>query len=168
VAQLTEAAADQLDPTQAADLARVVELQAAWESPPDAVPAALAVLRHRQQGYDAFRAALAAYTARYRAAEVPEQTLNSPDRLGTWCRAVRAVFRRAGSVVPVHVLGKARRLADRVADRLKVERVGRGPGETVAAGIGELAAVIDWCEGHSGPVVPAVERRAGGWPSSRT
>ena len=61
---------------------------------------------------------------------MPELTLNTPDRVGAWCRAVRAVFRRAepvgvGSDRPTHAVEKAYRLADRIAARLKTSPLGR-------------------------------------------
>jgi hypothetical protein len=98
------------------------------------------------------------YTARYKAAEMPETTLNSPDRVSVWCRAVRAVFLRAGhesgAECPTHVMEKAYRLADRIAARLKVAPVGRGsPLDGVGAVFGALEAVIQWCGEMVGPPV---------------
>jgi hypothetical protein len=156
VAQLTAQAAESLSPDQAADLARVMESQACWENlrdDPTAGGAEGAALRERQRRYDAFRAALAAYTARHRGADLPELTLNSPERVGTWCRAVRAVCRRAGpdAEAPTQVVGKAYRLADRIAARLKVAPVARDgdrPGEMDGA-IRGLEEVIAWCDGLS-------------------
>src|SRR5258708_473313 len=83
-----------VDPEQAAELARLVELEACWEnlrSPASrradaqSTPGAL---NARQKAYDAFRAKLTAYNKRYRPAHIPELLLNTPARLGTWCRAM--------------------------------------------------------------------------------
>jgi hypothetical protein len=163
MAQMSEQAAEKLDPAQAAELVWVIDLQARWEnvragpaqadggySTPD--------LHGRQRTYEAFRSRLAAYTARYKAAEVPETTLNSPDRVAVWCRAVRAVFRRAGheagTECPTHAVEKAYRLADRIAARLKVEPVGRGsPPDSIGTAVGALDAVILWCGVLVGPPV---------------
>jgi hypothetical protein len=163
MAQFSEREAERLDAVQAAELVGVIDLQARWEnmragpaqadggySTPD--------LLGRQRTYEAFRSRLATYTARYKAAEMPETTLNSPERVAVWCRAVRAVFRRArfesGAESPTHAVEKAYRLADRIAARLKVEPVGRGsPPDGIGAVVGALDAVIQWCGGLVGPPV---------------
>ncbi|HEX4610719.1 MAG TPA: hypothetical protein VH092_21190 [Urbifossiella sp.] len=150
---MTAHTAGSLSPDQAAELIRVMELQACWENlrdDPTAGGAHGPGLRERQRRYDAFRAGLAGYTARYRAGEIPELTLNSPERVGLWCRAVRAVCGRAGvgAEAPVHVVGKAYRLADRIATRLKVpvaDRDGQTAGMENA--IRGLDAIIAWCDG---------------------
>ena len=163
MAQMSEQAAEKLDPEQAAELVRVIDLQAQWENT-RAEPArpdggySTPDLNGRQRTYEAFRSRLAAYTARYKAAEVPETTLNTPQRVGVWCRAVRAVFRRAGHEAgtdcPTHAVEKAYRLADRIAARLKVEPVGRGsPPDGIGAAVGVLDAVILWCDGLVAPPV---------------
>ncbi len=157
MAQTSERAAEELDPAQAAELVRVIDLQARWENT-RAEPVGAdgesspSNLHGRQRAYEAFRSRLAAYTTRYKAAEVPETSLNTPVRVGMWCRVVRAVFRRArpeaGTDCPSHAAEKAYRLADRIAARLKVEPVGRAsPPDGIGAAIGALEAVILWCDG---------------------
>ncbi len=164
MSQMSENVAEKLDPTQAAELVRVIDLQAKWEnmrgaptgvggnsgfSTPD--------LQGRQKAYEAFRVKLAAYTARYRAAHVPEVTLNTPERVGMWCRAVRAVFRRAGAEFaeyPAHTVAKAHRLADRIAVRLSKEPAERDASATgLATAIRNLDSIIQWCDHLSGPAI---------------
>ena len=162
---MSESAAEMLDPAQAAELSRVIDLQARWENmrdDPARVGAGFSTpdLQGRQRAYETFRARLAAYTARYRAAQVPELTLNTPDRVGAWCRAVRAVFRRAepvgvGSDRPTHAVEKAYRLADRIAARLKTSPLGReSPPDGIPSAVRDLDAVIRWCDGLVGPPAP--------------
>jgi hypothetical protein len=169
---MSESAAEMLDPAQAAELSQVIDLQARWENmrdDPERVGVGFSTpdLQGRQRAYEMFRARLAAYTARYRAAQVPELTLNTPDRVGAWCRAVRAVFRQAepgaGSNRPTHAVEKAYRLADRIAARLKTGPVGRevSPGGTPSA-VRNLDAVIRWCDGLSGPPAPIGSLRPAG------
>ncbi|MBA4189856.1 MAG: hypothetical protein C0467_17880 [Planctomycetaceae bacterium] len=163
MSQMSENTAEKLDQTQAAELVRVIDLQARWEnmrgnpatgggsgfSTPD--------LQGRQKAYEAFRVRLAAYTTRYRASHVPEVTLNTPERVGMWCRAVRAVFRRAGqefTEYPTHTVAKAHRLADRIATRLgrpPAEREESSPG--LAGAIRNLDAIVSWCEQMSAPTI---------------
>ncbi|MCE9560886.1 MAG: hypothetical protein K8U57_02415 [Planctomycetes bacterium] len=164
MSQMSENVAEKLDPVQAAELVRVIDLQARWEnmrsnptgaggnagfSTPD--------LQGRQKAYEAFRVKLAAYTARYRAAHVPEVTLNTPERVGIWCRAVRAVFRRASqefTEYPGHTVMKAHRLADRIASRLANEPAAREASvEGIAAAIRSMDAIIAWCDRLTGPTV---------------
>ncbi len=165
MAQLTAQIALGLAPDQAAELARVMELQACWENLRDDSDTSHANgpgLRERQRRYDAFRSALTTYTARHKSASLPELTLNAPERVGAWCRAVRIVCERAGAEAeaPVHVVGKAYRLADRIAARLKVEPAAREDQvEGMYAAIRALDAIIAWCDrlsvsrGGIGPVV---------------
>ena len=88
----TETPAGTLEPAQAAELALLVELEARWEnlrkppSPTPEVPYSTQELHGRQKTYEAFRARLAAYNQRYRPAHIPELLLNTPARLGLWCR----------------------------------------------------------------------------------
>ncbi|MDB5309234.1 MAG: hypothetical protein JWO38_3436 [Gemmataceae bacterium] len=154
MAQLNERAAEDLDPVQAAELAAVIDLEARWENmradrPGGAVGHGTLDLQNRQRTYEAFRSRWVAYTARYKTLRVPELTPNGPERLGAWCRAVRAVLRRAeGGGCPVHAVEKAHRLAGRIAERLKKEPVGRGgPLGGVGDAIREMDAVVRWCDG---------------------
>src|SRR5437773_8000813 len=120
--QLTETIAANLPQAQAAGLARVIDLQAQWENLRDkpgrpASDYTTPDLHGRQKAYEAFRVVRAEYAAQYRAAEVPEMTLNTPERVAAWCRAVRAVFRRAEvGRGPVAAGEKAYRIADRIAN----------------------------------------------------
>ena len=156
MARLTALAAESLPPDQAAELARVMELQAGWENLRDDPAAANAHgpgLRERQRRYDAFRSGLSGYTARHRTADLPELTLSSPERVATWCRIVRAVCRRAadGADAPTQVVAKAYRLADRIATRLKVAPADREDGPAGMAGaVRGLDAIIAWCDGLTG------------------
>lgn len=147
-----------LDAAQAAELAALVDLEARWENlragparPGEGKPST-EDLHGRQKAYDAFRAALAAYNKRYSPAHVPELLLNTPLRLGLWCKAMRDLFTRVESDpkarCPVHVVDKAYRCADRVAERLGKPRVGRSePPTTVRAAVTALEGVHDWCAG---------------------
>ncbi len=155
MAQLTALTAGALAPEQAAELARVMELQACWENVrDDSTAGGVAGLRERQRRYDAFRAALAGYASRNRAADLPELTLSSPERVGGWCRAVRAVCRKAGPTAeaPVQVIEKAYRLADRIAARLKVAPADRSDHrEGMTGAVEALDAIVAWCDGLGAP-----------------
>src|SRR5436309_15449827 len=111
------APAHALSPAQAADLAELVELEAHWENL-RAAPARTAAVRSTsqdlhgmQQAYGAFRARLAAYNTRYPPGHLPELLLNTPARLGPWCRRMRELFVRVGhgpgARYPVHLLEEA-------------------------------------------------------------
>jgi hypothetical protein len=152
VAPLTEAAVERLDPAQAADLARVIDLQARWENlrvhpTRPAAEFSVADLHNRQKAYEAFRVRMEAYSARYRAARVAEPTLNTAGRVGAWCRVVAAVFRQAGpsGECPAEAVAKAYRLADAIAARLEREPVGRESPESITDAIRALDALGRWC-----------------------
>ncbi len=157
---MSERSAEQLAPAQAAELAAVIDSQARWENmrsdPPHAGDNTSSALQARQKAYDAFRARLAAYTLKYRAAQVPEPTLNTPERVAVWCRSVRAVLLRAepaaGTAHPAHLVAKAYRLAERIAARVGNAVPGRGaPAEDMAGAIRALGVVIAWCDAISVP-----------------
>jgi hypothetical protein len=174
VAQLTVQIAEALDPARASALARVVELEADWEAlrtgaAAGGAGASVPGLRGLQRAYEAYRTSLVAYNARYGPAFVSEGALNTPARLGDWCRVVRAVLRRAepdpGAVCPVRVVEKAYRWADRLASRRNGGTADRGPPpDGVGAAVHALGAVILWCDGladlpgHPQPVVGAPPR----------
>jgi hypothetical protein len=153
------------DTAQAADLALLVELEARWENlqttserPPDAQPSTQD-LHDRQRAYETFRARLAAYNRHHTPAHVPELLLNTPARLGSWCRAMRGLCLRVEhhfrGACPVHLVEKAYRWADRVADRGRKGRVPRpAPPGTIRAAIQELEALSQWCADQA-PAVPA-------------
>lgn len=159
MSQLSETVAEKLEPAAAAELTRILDLQARWENlrgaPTGAPGFSTPDLHGRQKAYDAFRTRLAAYSAKYPAPHLPEVTLNTPERVGTWCRAVRAVLRRAGAEqveYPAHLLAKAHRLADKVATRLGKAPADREAGAgTAAAALRNLDAVVEWCDQLSGP-----------------
>ena len=157
---MSERTAEQLAPAQAAELAAVIDSQARWENmrsdPPHAGDNTSSALQARQKAYDAFRTKLAAYTVKYRAAQVPEPTLNTPERVAVWCRAVRAVLQRAEPAAagahPAHVVAKAFRLAERIAARVGSAALERGaPADDVSGAIRALGAVIAWCDALAGP-----------------
>jgi hypothetical protein len=151
VAQLSEQAAQDLDPVQATELVEVLDLEARWENQrADGSRTAgrgTLDLLSRQRTYEAFRVRMAAYLARYRTQRVPELTPNGPDRLRKWCRTVRAVLHRAGRGCPVHAIEKAHRLVGRIAERLKMDSLLRGaPPQTTTDAIRELDTLIRWCD----------------------
>ncbi len=153
--EMSEAPAENLGPRQAAELAVLVELEACWEnlrtSPPrpDVEPT-VGDLQARQKAYEAFRAKLARYNKRYAPAHVPELLLNTPARLGLWCRAMRRLLlqvERDPQYCPVHLLEKAHRLADRVAHNTHRTPVNWAtPPATTQAAVLALEAVECWCE----------------------
>lgn len=166
MAQLNETAAEQLGPDQAAELARVIDLEARWENMRVDRPGpghGTLDLQNRQRTYEAFRSHLAAYVARYRTSRVPELTPNGPDRLGAWCRSVRAVLRRArpGTECPGHAIEKAYRLTDRLAVRLGKEPLARTAPDSAEAAIRELDGIIRWCEGSDAEPLAAAAYELG-------
>ena len=149
--RLTEAAAAALSPAQAADLARVLDLQAEWQNlKEDGRDYSAARLHGLQRTFEAFRVALAAYAGRYGADPVPERTPATADHLAAWCRVARAVVRRAdpwpGGGGPAQVAARAYRLADGLAGRLGREPVARSAGATARDDVlAALEAVRAWC-----------------------
>jgi hypothetical protein len=154
----------QLEPAQAADLARLVDLEACWEnlrkgSPPGHAAVRLSQdLKDKQKAYDAFHDRLVAYNKRYTPAHVAELLLNTPPRLAAWCRTMRDLYRQVEQApeghCPVSLLEKAHRWADRVAARLNKDRAGpsTSPG-TIAAAIRDLEALAQWCDGLRWPTL---------------
>ncbi len=156
MSQMCESAGKKLTPEQAADLSRLLELLTRWENMRDD-PATVeginapALLLDRQRAYELYQVHLRTYSTRYKTSQMPAVTTNTPAHIGDWLRAVRAIWRRAESKVgddtPVHILEKAYRLVDRTADRLKTDRFVRTTKiHGVPAAVGELEAVIDWCD----------------------
>ncbi len=154
-----------LSPAQALELALLVDLEARWENlrvtatPSMEGPPSIQVLHAKQKTYDAFRTKLAAYNKRYQTAHVPELLLNTPARLGLWCQAMRDLYLQVETVpqvpLPTHLMEKAYRWADRVADKKGKGRIGRSnPPSTIRAAIVDLEALIQWCA-EVGTVVPA-------------
>jgi hypothetical protein len=145
-----------LDLAQAAQLAVLVDLEARWENLRTTssrladVQPSTQDLYSKQKAYDAFRAKLAGYNKQYAPAHVPEVLLNTPARLGLWCRAMRDLYSRVEQDhqghCPAHLLEKAYRWADRMADRLGKGRVSRSnPPGTIRAAILDLEALQQWC-----------------------
>src|ERR1043165_7284584 len=144
-------------PGQATDLAHLVDLEARWENlriyqpiPPGTTPT-LKELHQRQKAHEAFFAKMSAYNKRYRPVHVPEQLLNNAARLGAWCRSIRDLYLQTQNDIPapcpLHVLEKAYRWADRVANRMKKEWLTRPAPSTVPAAIQALDDLAVWCDG---------------------
>jgi len=141
---------------QTAELSLLVDLEACWENlraePATTVErsATLKELQQKQKAYEAFHVKLVAYNKGYRPAHVPELLLNTADRLGAWCRTMiqlhLAIQQDAQAHYPAHLLQKAYRWADKVSDKLKIERVPRPPlARDIAAAIRELEDLANWC-----------------------
>jgi hypothetical protein len=147
-----------LAPGQARALAHLVELEARWENLridqqlPAGKGSTLKELHQRQKAYEAFFAAMSAYNKAHRPLHLPEQLLNSASRLGAWCGSMRDLYLQiqdnGPALCPQHVLEKAYRCADRAADRMTKDRIGRpGSSGTLPAVIRELDDLARWCEG---------------------
>ena len=152
--QMNENAAERLEPVRASELARVLDLQSRWENMRADGGDSTAQLQALQKAFEAYRLRLAEYTARHRSEQTPDLSPSGPNRLAAWCKTVRAVFRRAGEggECPSQVVTKAFRMADRIAERVKAEPVGRDtPPTDMPGAIRQLGAVIVWCEALAGP-----------------
>ena len=137
------------------DLSLLVDLEARWENlrktPSPAGGHGTQDLQGRQRAYESYRARLVAYNRRYAPAHVPELLLNTPSRLGAWCRAMRDLYLQVEQDprghCPAHLLEKAYRRADRVGARLNKEPVRRSPPpSTIRAAVLELEALGRWCD----------------------
>ena len=152
--QLNEADAERLSSDQAAELIRVLDLQAEWENHrDDPTKSALSLhdLRIRQKAFEVFRMALRNYSVKYWDAPLPEITQNVVERLLPWCRVLRAIFLKAnGGGHPLHSMTKVFRVADRFATRLGIEPVQRGTANDMMEAVRELDTVIAWCDGAAG------------------
>ena len=156
--EMREASAGTLDPAQATELSLLVDLEARWEnlrktpSPDPEVVAATQDLKAKQKAYEAFRAKLVAYNKQYSPAHVPELLLNTPARLGIWCRKMRDLYLQVEHApqipCPVHLLEKAHRWAERMSVRMNKDRLGRSaPPDTIGAVIEGLGGLVQWCDG---------------------
>ena len=115
--EIQEASVGNIDAAQAAELSLLVDLEARWENlrktPLQAAEAGATTqdLHGKQKAYDAFRAKLVAYNKQYTPAHVPELLLNTPSRLGKWCRTMRELYllveHNSQGHCPVHLLEKA-------------------------------------------------------------
>ena len=155
-----EPAVQKLSPVQATELSVLVDLEARWENLriyQPAVPGVVSTLKElhqKQKAYETFFAKLGTYNKRYRPAHVPELLLNNAARLGAWCWKMRdlnlQVQQDAQAHCPVHLLEKAYRWADRLADRLKKDRLVRQtPSGDMSAAIRELEELAQWCDNLS-------------------
>jgi hypothetical protein len=113
-----------------------------------------------QNAYAAFRVKLMVYNKLYKPAHVPELLLNTPSRLSAWCRAMRNLYRQVESdsqgLCPVAMLAKAYRCAQRVSVLMTTgPLVHSTPPATVQEAIGELEALIRWCDDLTGTVASA-------------
>jgi hypothetical protein len=165
MSEVRDDTAGQLDPTQATELSLLIDLEARWENlrrSPGGGPGAggdARGLQARQRAYEAFRARLAAYNGRYAPAHRPELLLNTPSRLGVWCRRMRDLYlqieRDPRAHSPAHLLEKAYRWADRVGVRLNREPVNRVPPPAgIRAAIEGLEEVARWCDGAGAAASP--------------
>ena len=155
--EMKEASVRTLDPAQATELTLLVDLEARWENlrktPLQAAEAGATTqdLHGKQKAYDAFRAKLVAYNKQYTPAHVPELLLNTPSRLGIWCRMMRDLYllveHDPQGHCPAYLLEKAYRWADHVSTRMNKDRVSRStsPG-TIQATIRDLEALGQWCD----------------------
>ena len=99
--EMRNAALGNLPAAQAAELALLVDLEARWENlrktpAPDAAAATLDLV-DRQKSYETFRVKLVAYNDRHTPAHVPELLLNTPLRLGAWCRRIARPLPASGA-----------------------------------------------------------------------
>ena len=144
---MNEAAAASLTPARAAELARVLELQAEWENLAAARQDSTARLQGVQRAFDAYRSRLLAYTGRVNGQTIPELTLNRSTRLRAWCRTVRAVLLLAeGPAFPTHIMAKTSRVVGRFAARFAIEPPATTGATDLAGAIGQLDEVIAWCD----------------------
>jgi len=144
------------DLAQAAELLRLVDLEARWENlreMPLSAAASLSLedLQAKQHAHRAFHDKLVAYNRRHTPAHVPELLLNTPARLGKWCRTMRDLCRRVGQTTqaqrPTYLAAKAFRWADRIARRLDRRPLTRQStrGE-IGDAVSDLETVCQWCE----------------------
>jgi hypothetical protein len=155
--EMKETSVRTLDPAQASELALLVDLEARWENlrktPSQTAEAGAAMqnLKVKQKAYDAFRAQLVTYNKQYTPAHVPELLLNTPSRLGIWCRKMRDLFllveHDPQGHCPVYLLEKAYRWADHIGTRMNKDQDSRStePGNIQAA-IRNLEALGQWCD----------------------
>lgn len=143
-----------VDAAQAADLIRLADLEACWEnlrqtpSPPPG-PLSRAALQGKQTAHRAFQAQLQVYNQRYTPAHIPERLLNTPARLGRWCRQMRDLCLQvepgSPSRCPTHLAAKAYRWADKIAARLGQVPVTRQKSPGTLDAIAVLENVGKWC-----------------------
>ena len=162
--EIKENALGNLPAAQAAELALLVDLEARWENlrktpAPDAAAAKLD-LEDRQKSYETFHAKLVAYNDRHTPAHVPELLLNTPSRLGAWCRRMRDLYLQVEhdpqAHRPAHLLEKAYRCANQMSVRLNKDLISRSPPPaTIGAAIRDLEALAAWCDALEGVAATA-------------
>jgi hypothetical protein len=160
---LNERTAEALTPEQAVTVVRLLDLQARWENhrdDPGKSALSAADLRARQKAFEVYWSARREYAAR-RGAPLPEPTQNAPAQLAAWCRTLRAVFRRAGAGDTAQVMVKVSRLVGRVAARTGRESVDLAPVGSLETAVGELDAVIAWCDALAAPSSDSLPFREG-------
>jgi hypothetical protein len=155
--ELNEVIVSKLGAAQSAELSLLVELEARWENlrktpaRPQEGGATTQNLLGIQKAYDLFRGKLAAYNKQFTPAHVTELLLNTPSRLGVWCRSMCQLFLRVEHDprvrCPLQLLEKAYRLAERVGARLERDRLPRPtPPATIRAAAQDLEALGRWCD----------------------
>jgi hypothetical protein len=160
-----------VDPVQAKQLALLVDLEAHWEnlkktqSRDPQVRSTLLDLQGKQKAYEAFRTKLVAYNKQFKPAHVPELLLNTPVRLGKWCRAMRTVYLQVEQDLkdhrPVHLLEKAYRWADLLSNHLNKPQIARSaPPTSIKAAIQDLDTLSQWCDDLANVASPAATRPA--------
>jgi hypothetical protein len=140
-------------PSQPTELSQLVELEARWENlrgnrVVNSGREETTHLQQKQKAYEAFHDKLSAYNKKFKPEHVPERLLNTALRLAEWCRKMRDLFTRSEqgtkTPYPTHLIEKAYRSADRIADVMKKDRpVRTGDAEVVR----ELEALALWCDG---------------------
>jgi hypothetical protein len=140
------------------DLALLVELEARWENlRPDSSGltnqrSTQAELSARQRAYEAFQMKQAEYAKKYPPGYVPAFQRGTSVRLAAWLRNMRDLYQQVEEAPqmpsPVHVLAKAYRCADSLADKAGKERFSRTAADTVKAAVAELEALARWCNAH--------------------
>jgi len=155
--EMKETSVRRVDHTQAIELSLLVDLEARWENlrktPAQAseVRVTLQDLTAKQKAYEDFHARLVAYNKKYTPTHVPDLLLNTPSRLGIWCRKIRDLYLQVEHVpqghCPIYLLEKAHRWADRIGVRMSKDRVTQSTAQgTIRAVIGDLEALVQWCE----------------------
>jgi len=144
----------------------LVDLEAHWEnlrktrSREPQARSTLQDLQSKQKAYEAFRTKLVAYNKQYKPAHVPELLLNTPSRLGIWCRSMRDLYVRVENDLkdhcPVHLLEKAYRWADLLGVHMNKPLISRSPPPAnIRAAIRDLEALSQWCDDLAKVAVPA-------------
>jgi hypothetical protein len=162
-----------LDPVQGAELTWLVDLEARWENSlhdsrrTRGTQAATRDLHELQKAYEAFRSRLQAYNRRYASAHVTELLLNTPARLGKWCRAMRNLYLRVRDDpkchCPTSLMEKAYRWADQLAARLCIDPFSRQPAPAdIEATVQQLNALSEWCDGRARPAAAKTASAHGG------